>query len=135
MLQKGKAPLKSNKKRRAGTNNYILLCVLFWSGLRCELTKSAECEKSESSVSRRSFSTHEQTDSNPGGWTPLINPQNTTKKKNTRNSSGAFWSVITLVNALSCALTIVFCKTKERIYSFGAVNTRRACFALCEAAP
>ena len=33
MLQKGKTPLKSNKKRRIGTNNCILFCVLIWRSI------------------------------------------------------------------------------------------------------
>ena len=32
--KKGKIPLKSNKKRRLGTNNCILFCVLIWRRVR-----------------------------------------------------------------------------------------------------
>ena len=39
---KGKIPLKSNKKRRIGTNNCILFCVLIWSGLRVSKEKRIE---------------------------------------------------------------------------------------------
>ena len=33
-LERAKIPLKSNKKRRLGTNNCILFCVLIWCGRR-----------------------------------------------------------------------------------------------------
>ena len=33
-LERAKIPLKSNKKRRIGTNNCILFCVLIWCGRR-----------------------------------------------------------------------------------------------------
>ena len=33
-LERVKIPLKSNKKRRLGTNNCILFCVLIWCGRR-----------------------------------------------------------------------------------------------------
>ena len=33
-LERAKIPLKSNKKRRIGTNNCILFCVLIWCGCR-----------------------------------------------------------------------------------------------------